>query len=73
MSKLGKKAGMLSALLPLALMGGLDWPDNRIHNGSTRQYNPWDTVHLTKAERKGKSLEELQALRKMKWEEKQDV
>jgi len=34
-----------------------------------RKYHPWDGVQLTKAERKGKTPDEIQALRKMKYEE----
>lgn len=34
-----------------------------------RASHPWDTVQLTKTERKGKSPEEIQALRKKRWNE----
>ncbi len=36
-----------------------------------REHHPWDGVQLTKAERKGKTPEEIQALRKMKYEGKE--
>jgi hypothetical protein len=30
--------------------------------------HPWDRVHLTKAERRGKTYEEMQAMRRERWE-----
>jgi len=33
-----------------------------------KEVHPWDNIHLTKEERKGKTFEELQTLRKEKWE-----
>jgi hypothetical protein len=30
--------------------------------------HPWDRVDLTKAERRGKTYEEMQAMRKERWE-----
>ena len=38
----------------------------------SRRRNPWDSVQLSKAERRGKTPEELQALRKAKWEAAQN-
>jgi len=35
-----------------------------------KKISPWSTIDLTKAERKGKSWEEIQELRKRKWAEK---
>jgi hypothetical protein len=32
--------------------------------------NPWDIIHLSKSERKGKTYEQVQELRKQKWEGK---
>ena len=43
--------------------------DKRIHNGVTRVTHPWDKVDLSKSERRGKTYEELQAMRKQRWEE----
>ncbi len=40
----------------------------RMLRGRQRQSNPWDRVHLSKAERKGKTYEEVQSLRFQKWE-----
>jgi hypothetical protein len=37
--------------------------DNRIHNGVSRVVHPWDKINLTKAERRGKTYEELQVMR----------
>jgi hypothetical protein len=34
------------------------------HNGSTKSYNPWDKIQLSKAERKDKTYEEIQAMKK---------
>jgi len=36
-------------------------------NGVKRIHNPWDTVQLTKVQRKGKTPAELQELRKSLW------
>lgn len=36
--------------------------------GSARESHAWDNVQLSKAERRGKSFEEMQALRRQKWE-----
>lgn len=35
---------------------------------SPRAVNPLDGVHLSKSERRGKSYDELQTMRKAKWE-----
>jgi hypothetical protein len=47
--------------------------DNPIHNGVSRDAHPWDKVNLSKADRRGKTYEELQALRKQKYEEAQEA
>ena len=47
--------------------------DNTLHNGVSRIRHPWDKINLTKAERRGKTYEELQALRKEKYEEIQNA
>jgi hypothetical protein len=64
-----KKAVKATAML--AMMGAMmmsDIPlggkDTTIHNGSTKSYNPWDKIQLSKAERKGKTYEEIQAMKK---------
>jgi hypothetical protein len=38
----------------------------------TREYHSWDHIQLSKEERKGKTYEELQELRKKKYEEKNE-
>jgi hypothetical protein len=57
-----------SLAMARALARGTD-ADTVLHNGVVRVINPWDDVHLSKAERKGKTPEEIQAMRKQKWEE----
>lgn len=49
------------------VMGGFN--SNTLHNGVTRDWHPWDKINLSKSERRGKTYEELQAMRKQKWEE----
>lgn len=53
-------------LEPLRDIGVFD--KKQIRNGSTKSYNPWDKIQLTKFERKGKSYEEIQAIKKERWE-----
>ena len=47
--------------------------DKRIHNGATCVTHPWYKVDLSKSERRGKTYEELQAMRKQRWEEAQQA
>ena len=43
--------------------------DRWLHNSpEPRKTNPWDGVNLTKSERKGKTYEEIQAMRRERWE-----
>jgi len=58
------------AAMAMGMLGDdpLGYSSNRLHNGVQREYHPWDTISLSKAERRGKSFEELQAMRKAKWE-----
>lgn len=35
---------------------------------TSRPVHPWDHVNLTKAERRGKTYEEIQAMRRERWE-----
>lgn len=35
--------------------------------------HPWNSVQLTKAERKGKTYEQIQELRKEKWEKQDEI
>lgn len=41
---------------------------NVLHNGVSRERHPWDKINLTKSERRGKTYEELQAIRKAIYE-----
>jgi hypothetical protein len=44
-----------------------------IHNSPPlKQQYPWDSFQLSKQERKGKSYEEMQALRKTKYETREE-
>lgn len=63
------KSAMLQATMMgmmSGMMGNTPMTFGRPHleNGVERTWNPWDTIQLSKAQRKGKSFEELQALRK---------
>ena len=47
---------------------------HELDNGvKPRAWNPWDSVNLTKSERRGKSYQEQQELRKTKWEQSMEV
>ena len=65
--------GFLSTYIMAAtMMGGLadgfDFGDKiTLHNGVNRERHPWDTISLSKAERRGKTPDEMQAARKSKW------
>jgi len=60
---------MMGAMSGLYGDSPFEMEDNTLHNGVTREYHPWDHIQLSKKERKGKTYEELQALRKKKYEE----
>lgn len=64
------KTSLMLAMMGAAMMSGMPigGRDIVIHNGSTKSYNPWDKIQLTKSERKGKSYEEIQAIKKERWE-----
>lgn len=66
-SKLAMMMALTTSGLFCDAMGGLN--SNTLHNGVSREYHPWDKINLTKSERRGKTYEELQALRKRKYEE----
>ena len=61
-----KSAAFLAAM-NYAMLNGSD--PTTIHNAVVKETHPWDYINLSKQERKGKSFEELQALRKSKYEE----
>ena len=73
-TKYAKMAALMSAI-GYGMLNGREFGayDNCIHNGVSREVHPWDKVNLSKSERRGKSYEELQAMRKHKWEEAQQV
>lgn len=48
-------------------MQGDSYPDEESNRVIKSKPNPWDSVQLTKAERKGKTYEQMQELRKEKW------
>lgn len=57
-----------SALLMHSLWGGImESRKSRLMNGVDRMHHPWETVQLSKSQRKGKSPEELEAMRKETW------
>ena len=65
----GKALAVFGAL---ALAGGLDGPSspNDLANGVTpRRRGPWWDYDLTKAQRRGLSPDQVDALRKRLWEE----
>lgn len=68
MSKYSTMMAMYAAMA-MSMTGSDFFRENTIHNGVERPYHPWDSVNLSKSERKGKSYEELQALRKQRYEE----
>jgi len=71
----------MKRMLPVALVaaamstmvGGMPTAGNPFgaRGPTPRPRNPWDDEHLSKHERRGKTYEEIQAMRKTKWESKQ--
>ena len=68
--KFNRASALVAQAMALGAFSGADmfYESNRIRNGVIREVNPWDKVQLTKSERKGKTYEELQAMRKERWE-----
>ena len=67
----GLPSGLVSAMLTaisLGMVSGYRSGVNVVQNGVDRKSYPWDRIQLSKAERRGKGPEEIQALRKAKWE-----
>lgn len=52
-----------------SLLNSVKQASNVLHNGVVRERHAWDGIQITKAERKGKTPDEIQALRKLRWEE----
>lgn len=58
-------------LLLAAMYAAMDRPSSKrglLDSSPKRKWQSWDNIQLSKAERKGKTFEEMQALRKQKWE-----
>lgn len=63
---------MMSAMMLSGGLGGLFDNESRETiptRPEPRETHQWDKINLTKSQRKGKSYEELQELRKKIWEE----
>jgi hypothetical protein len=71
--KFNRASALVAQAMALGAFSGADmfYESNRIHNGVSREYHPWDKINLTKSERRGKTYEELQAMRKERWEANQ--
>jgi hypothetical protein len=65
--KMALLQGMMAATMLADAMGVEREKREDISNAPTKEYHEWDAVQLTKAERKGKTYEEIQAIRKDKW------
>jgi len=57
----------VTALQMMAMMERNRCKSNIVYNGVVRKTNPWDSVQLTKTERRGKTADEIQEARKVKW------
>lgn len=70
MSNKQANVATLMAAISYGMLNGYEFGayDNCIHNGVSREHHPWDKINLTKAERRGKTYEELQEMRKQRWE-----
>lgn len=55
-------------MIAASALGGPPARELMVSNRVVREHHPWDTFQLSKADRKGKSPEEIQALRKQRWE-----
>lgn len=68
--RLNKPGALVAQAMALCAFTGHDmfYESNRIHNGVSREHHPWDKINLTKSERRGKTYEELQEMRKQRWE-----
>ncbi len=68
-NRLERKSGKTRLMATMAQMMAFNGMRKRnvLKNGVQREQKPWDDVHLSKEERKGKSYEEMQEMRKVKW------
>ena len=64
-----KNVNMLAALLPVMAMSALSFEggSKRIHNSPKHETHSWDKIDIPKKQRKGKTYEELQEMRKNIW------
>jgi hypothetical protein len=69
-AKLGIRATVLQAM---AISEQARRESMTLHNRVLRSRNPWDMVQLTKAERRGKTPEEIETARKIKWARESDA
>jgi len=69
-SKYTQMATLMSSLA-YGMLNGEDFGvyDTRVHNGVSKDTHPWDHISLSKNERRGKTYDELQKIRKQRWEE----
>ena len=65
-----KKYAMMTAMIAAMSMGMYNggYSDNTIRNGVNKRSNPWDKINLSKEQRRGKSFDEIQAMRKSIYE-----
>ena len=63
-----KRSFAMTMLMMQLLAGSSSYPKIKSH-GPARE--PWDRVNLPKAERKGKTYEELQEMRRKRYETKE--
>lgn len=64
------KARMAVYMAMASMMGDIIEPQTKKYTENSRQYNraqPWDMIHLSKSERKGKTPKELQDMRMEKY------
>lgn len=73
-NKFASAASMINAMMMMAAFpdGNTAAPETELskrvnERTEPKKRNPWDSINLSKGERKGKSYEELQELRKSKW------
>jgi hypothetical protein len=70
-SSMASAALMFDACAGMTL-GGYDEYASSHNNGVRKSPKPWDNIQLSKSERKDKTWEQLQELRKAKWESEQN-
>ena len=65
--KINHKAAEAVILAEAIAPGIIDTLD-KMFTPKGKDYDPWSTIQLSKSERRGKTYEEINALRKAKWE-----